>query len=201
MAPLLRVPLLGLFALASFIGLSSCQLDDRSRVSGVIFDMADQPTDQAGAAAASSEVAAKGSSSGSGLRCGRVYLRSYRYRFRRYRISVAIRVLNLDLLKEYSNGACTKGLTFGTYGTDVWANGGCRGLFAICIIPGDNYILSCFSVSFKPQRCYVGEYIKAVTIYRHKSASPCVEGFSYRIEGQELVVFNGCRAEFVVAYR
>ncbi|GFR96286.1 D-galacturonic acid binding lectin [Elysia marginata] len=183
--------------LVSLVGYSLCQTPPASPTPqvGKVYDVAKQ-------AVGSHSIHVAGTKGPAlPLYCGKVCLKSYDYRFRRYTIRGAAKVLSLSLLREETHDVCKKDKTFGTYGTDVWVNTGCRGIFAICFVPGYNKIvLSCHSLKFKPKKCYVGQDIKTVTIARHRSGSPCIEGFSYKIDGKDLVVFNGCRADFIVGW-
>jgi hypothetical protein len=64
----------------------------------------------------------------------------------------------------------------------------------------------CESEGFAPQSCYLPELrrdavVEDVRMMKQLSSKPCVEGKSWTANDAEIIVRNGCRAEFLVTYK
>ncbi|GFN74957.1 D-galacturonic acid binding lectin [Plakobranchus ocellatus] len=134
------------------------------------------------------------------LQCQQVSLNSNGFNYRRQVQSNVAEVRSMSLISQRSRSPCINGSSYGFYGQSVWVNNGCRANFNVCSVPGANTEITCSSRNYKTAVCNTGHQIRAVSIKRHISNSPCVEGFSYRTTGSQLQVFNGCRATFIVGY-
>ncbi|GFS02222.1 D-galacturonic acid binding lectin [Elysia marginata] len=132
--------------------------------------------------------------------CRRMTLNSNGYRYRRQTVSGAAVVNSMTLQNQYSNSPCVSGVSYGSYGADVWVNSGCRARFNICYTTGNSREVTCSSSNYAPATCHVHSNIRSVAVKTHRSNSPCVQDFSFRVVGSSLQVQNGCRATFVVGY-
>ena len=71
---------------------------------------------------------------------------------------------------------------------------------------GLTHVLRCESDGFAPQSCFLpfssrDSEIKEVRMIKQLSGKPCIEGKSWSASESEIIVRNGCRAEFLVSYR
>lgn len=60
-------------------------------------------------------------------------------------------------------------------------------------------IIHCASRSYQPNLCYTGmRYVQRLDIVRQYSNSPCIPGATARLQGNAILVLNGCEADFRV---
>ncbi|GFO26167.1 hypothetical protein PoB_005267200 [Plakobranchus ocellatus] len=116
-------------------------------------------------------------------------------------LSNVAEVTSMSLISQRSRGPCTNGSW-----KQLWLlQSKCVGQqWMPCKLQSMFYSwleITCSSRNYKTAVCNTGHQIRAVSIKRHISNSPCVEGFSYRTIGSQLQVLNGCRATFTVGYR
>ncbi|CAL1546060.1 unnamed protein product [Lymnaea stagnalis] len=55
----------------------------------------------------------------------------------------AVKVESVDLVSQQSGSPCTKGVSYGFVGPDVYVDKGCRAIFNACYIPGINQQITC----------------------------------------------------------
>ncbi|HEX9893565.1 MAG TPA: DUF3011 domain-containing protein [Gemmatimonadales bacterium] len=104
------------------------------------------------------------------------------------------------LVRQLSDAACTRGVTWGFERDYIWVTRGCRGVFD----PGDAVADNGERVNCASPGRYVrcpAETRRGVTLIRRLSDAPCVEGRSWGAESGFIWVNRGCRAEFMVGRR
>lgn len=67
--------------------------------------------------------------------------------------------------------------------------------------PQPNYpqvqIVYCGSVGYQPNLCYTGmRFVRRIDILRQYSHSPCIPGQTALLQGNSVLVTNGCEADF-----
>ena len=119
----------------------------------------------------------------------------------------------VQIVRQRSESPCVYGRTWGTAGSGVWVDRGCRADFVVNASEwsnGDDYghyrdygnyrrsrVLYCASDDFDFRGCPADTY-SGVRIVRQRSDSPCIYGRTWGYDERGIWVDRGCRADFEV---
>jgi len=118
-----------------------------------------------------------------------------------HRCAVEGRIWNVQLEKQHRGSHCMRGETWGFDENSIWVDRGCRADFRVWAggeFRGRAAIVRCSSDDERLNRCRVEGDIIDVDLERQVSGSPCVERQTWGVEGNEIWVDRGCRADFRV---
>lgn len=65
---------------------------------------------------------------------------------------------------------------------------------------GRDTTVTCESINYRPNNCYVGGPIRNAYIVNQRSNSPCIQGRSWGYDRNSIWVADGCRATFGVDF-
>jgi hypothetical protein len=104
----------------------------------------------------------------------------------------------VHLVRQLSNTPCIEGSTWGTRGSVLWVNHGCRAIFAAGGHGGGagDYSVSCASNNNREHTCAWDNRRGRPYLQQQLSASPCREGSSWGHRGNMIWVNHGCRGLF-----
>lgn len=108
----------------------------------------------------------------------------------------------ISLVRHLSSSPCIEGKTWGVSGQSVWVTNGCRAVFASQgegVSHGETEV-TCESHDNQRAECEI-DTRGGVSLVRHLSSSPCVEGKTWGVSGDNVWVSNGCRAVFAAGHQ
>jgi len=111
------------------------------------------------------------------------------------------------LVRQRSDAQCIEGQTFGVRGESIWVNRGCRADFEVLAGGRGNWngggggapagTITCSSDDMHRHFCGIPNDSR-VRLARQRSGSACVEGQTWGVQGNQIWVDRGCRADFEV---
>ncbi|HET9699111.1 MAG TPA: DUF3011 domain-containing protein [Terriglobales bacterium] len=106
------------------------------------------------------------------------------------------------LLRQRSDAQCQQGSTWGWNDSQIWVDRGCRADFEVLPwVPPVAGSITCSSDNMRRNYCDIGQNGGA-RLLRQRSDASCIEGSTWGVNGNQLWVDRGCRADFqVLTYR
>ena len=114
---------------------------------------------------------------------------------------------NVQLGRQRSDSPCTRGSTWGVQGNQIWVDRGCRADFVVTRggvghYPGGggyrSITVACASENMRRNFCAIPPGSK-VQLARQRSDSACTRGSTWGVQGNQIWVDRGCRADFTVS--
>jgi len=129
----------------------------------------------------------------------------------------------IRMIRQRSGSPCQLGRTYGIERNRVWVDRGCRADFEVLAGAGGGYppqnypppggnerynrgggpsqTITCSSDDMNLHYCSVGGNPRSIRLVRQRSGSPCEQGRTYGLRGNQIWVNRGCRADFEVFFR
>lgn len=100
------------------------------------------------------------------------------------------------LVRQLSSTRCTEGSNWGTRGSTLWVDRGCRGVFEVSGGAGSGYTVTCASERGRTSTCAWDARQGRPFLQQQLSSASCREGSTWSYRGNAIQVSGGCRGLF-----
>ncbi|HXZ80861.1 MAG TPA: DUF3011 domain-containing protein [Terriglobales bacterium] len=113
---------------------------------------------------------------------------------------------SVQLARQRSDAVCARGSTWGVQGNQIWVDRGCRADFTVTVgrYPGGGSgggygasTVTCSSENMRRNFCAIPPH-RDVRLARQRSDAACVRGSTWGVQGNQIWVDRGCRADFTI---
>ena len=117
------------------------------------------------------------------------------------------RVRRAWVAQQQSQSPCIQGRTWGYDGNGVWVTQGCSAIFAFegggggGGRPPQGNVVACESRDYQQSYCPTGFRVSRAWVAEQRSQSPCIQGQTWGIQGNNIWVSGGCSALFAFESR